>query len=100
MTTRSTSTPLSRRSFAAGIVVTPLITGLTGHSATAQVTAPSSMTVEETGQVLTDYAAALLSGGDFGQYLAENVLVQFMDVGQQVSGRQASVDGLIALHRV
>jgi predicted ester cyclase len=56
------------------------------------------MSVEETGQVLNDYATALLGGGDFGQYMAENVVVSFMEVDQQVSGRQMAVDGIIALH--
>lgn len=91
---------LSRRSFKAGIAVAPLIAGLGVRGATGQVATPSAMSVEETRQILTDYAAALLGGGDFGQYFAEDITVKFMDVGQEISGWQMAVDGLIALHTV
>jgi predicted ester cyclase len=65
-----------------------------------QEATPAAMSVEETQEVMTDYASALLGGGDFGQYLAEDVAVRFMDVRQEMSGRQAVVDSLITLHTV
>jgi hypothetical protein len=98
MATQRQSSSLSRRTFAAGIAITPLISGLAVRGAAAQEATPTAMSVEETQQVLNAYVEALLGGGDVGQYLAEDFVVKFMDVGLEVSGREAAVDSLIALH--
>lgn len=98
MTHRHLSIP--RRAFAAGITAGPLVPILAGHSVGAQEATPSGMTPEETQQVLGNYSAALLQGGDFGQYMAQDVRVQFLDVGEEVSGRDAVVIEIHALHAV
>ncbi len=100
MATRHQSSSLSRRTFTTGIVITPLIAGLTVRGAAGQEATPATMSVKETQQVLNGYVAALLGGGDVGQYLTEDFVVKFMDIGLEVSGRQESVDGLITLHTV
>ena len=94
------SSPLSRRTFAAGVVITPLIAGLAVRGVAAQEATPTATSVEETQQALNDYVTALLAGGDIGQYLTEDVVVTFMDIGLEVSGREAVADSLITLHTV
>jgi steroid delta-isomerase-like uncharacterized protein len=57
------------------------------------------MTDAETQSVVDAYIDALLNDGDFAQYLAEDIVLTVMDTGQEVSGRQAVVDTIIALHQ-
>jgi predicted ester cyclase len=51
------------------------------------------------GETIEAYLDALLADGDFAQYLAEDVVLVVMDTGQEVSGRQAVVDTIVALHQ-
>ena len=52
------------------------------------------MTTEQTRQTLQAYAEAMLSFGDYGRYLADDVTMTFMGPDREVSGR-ANVLGAI-----
>jgi steroid delta-isomerase-like uncharacterized protein len=56
------------------------------------------MTRTETESTLTDYLAALLGGGDFAAYFSEDVLWTTMETGEQIKGREAVRDFIVALH--
>lgn len=56
------------------------------------------MTVEETQQVLDRYLQALFGGGDFGQYLADDATLRFMDAPGDVTGRDAVMQVIVASH--
>lgn len=88
----------SRRSFAAAIAAASA--GVASGNVTAQDATPSSPGVEKTRQVIDSYVDALLTGGDFGQYLAEDVLFEMLDVGVSMSGRQTAVDLIVDFHTV
>jgi predicted ester cyclase len=57
------------------------------------------MTAAETRTAIEAYIDALLNDGDFAQYLDDNVVLTVMDTGQEVAGRQAVVDTIVALHQ-
>lgn len=57
------------------------------------------MSVDATRATMTAYLDALLSDGDFAQYLADDVVLTVMDTGQEVTGQQAVVDTIVALHQ-
>jgi predicted ester cyclase len=76
-----------------------LVAGRAELSVTAQEATPAAMTAEETRITIEAYLDALLSDGDFGQYLAEDVALEVRDTGQVVEGRQAVVDTIVALHQ-
>jgi hypothetical protein len=98
MVAEAISTVISRRKLTMGIALGAALTPRTVRNAAAQDATPATMSVDETGKVLNNYLTALLGGGDVGQYLADNVVVRFMDVGQDVSGREEVAAGLHALH--
>ena len=56
------------------------------------------MSVEETERTVRAYLEALLQGGDFGAFFAEDVVWTTMETGEQVRGRQAVTDFIVALH--
>jgi predicted ester cyclase len=98
MVAEAISTVISRRKLTMGIVLGAALTPRTVPDAAGQDATPATMSVDETGKVLNNYLTALLGGGDVGHYLADNVVVRFMDVGQDVSGREEVAAGLHALH--
>jgi predicted ester cyclase len=57
------------------------------------------MSVEETERTLRAYLDALLSGGDFASYFADEISWTTMETGEQVVGREAVRDFIVALHR-
>jgi len=57
------------------------------------------MSVEETESTIRQYLDALLNGGDFAAFLADEVLWTTMETGDQIQGREAVRDFIIALHR-
>jgi hypothetical protein len=58
------------------------------------------MSVEETERTVRAYLEALLQGGDFGAFFAEDVVWTTMETGEQVRGRQSVADfALPAGHR-
>lgn len=58
------------------------------------------MTSEHTREILQRYADALLSFGDFGRYLADDVTMTFMGTGRAVSGRGNVVEAIKFMHEV
>jgi ketosteroid isomerase-like protein len=56
------------------------------------------MSAETTERVLREYLEALLSRGDFGRFFTDDVLWTTMETGQEVRGREAVQDYIVALH--
>lgn len=56
------------------------------------------MTVTETESTLRDYLNVLLGGGDFAAFFSEDVLWTTMETGDQIRGRDAVRDHIVALH--
>jgi predicted ester cyclase len=65
----------------------------------AQEATPGAMAADETRAVIEAYFDVLLARGDIGQYFAEDIVLTIVDTGQEVSGRQAVVDTIVALHQ-
>ena len=56
------------------------------------------MTVTETESTLRDYLNVLRGGGDFAAFFSEDVLWTTMETGDQIRGRDAVRDHIVALH--
>ncbi len=56
------------------------------------------MSVEATESTIRQYLDALLHGGDFASYFADDVVWTTMETGEQVRGREAVRDLIVALH--
>jgi steroid delta-isomerase-like uncharacterized protein len=58
----------------------------------------NGMSVEETERTIRAYLDALLSGGDFASYFADEVSWTTMETGDQIHGRVAVRDFIVTLH--
>jgi predicted ester cyclase len=58
------------------------------------------MNVEETRHLLDNYLEALFGGKDYGQYLAPDVAMRFMDIGDAATGRETVVEAIVTAHTV
>jgi steroid delta-isomerase-like uncharacterized protein len=56
------------------------------------------MSVTQTESTLRDYLAALLNGGDFASFFSEDIVWTTMETGDEVRGREAVRDFIVALH--
>ncbi|MET1059263.1 MAG: nuclear transport factor 2 family protein [Nocardioides sp.] len=56
------------------------------------------MSVTDTESTLRDYLDTLLGGGDFASFFSEDVLWTTMETGDQIRGRDAVRDFIVALH--
>src|SRR6476469_1715102 len=56
------------------------------------------MSMQETEQTIRDYLDALLNGGDFAAFFADDVGWTTMETGEEIGGRQAVKDFIVALH--
>ena len=56
------------------------------------------MSLEETESTIRQYLDALLNGGDFASFFADDVVWTTMESGDQIHGREAVRDFIIALH--
>jgi len=56
------------------------------------------MSAETTERVMRDYLEALLSRGDFGRFFTDDVLWTTMETGQEIRGRAAVREYIVALH--
>ena len=56
------------------------------------------MSLEETETTVRQYLDALLTGGDFAAFFADEVVWTTMETGEQIRGREAVRDFIIALH--
>ena len=57
------------------------------------------MSVEETERTIRGYLDALLGGGDFASFFADDVTWTTMETGEQITGRAAVAEFIVALHR-
>lgn len=57
------------------------------------------MSLEETEGTIRRYLDALLNGGDFAACFADDVVWTTMETGDQLRGREAVRDFIIALHK-
>ena len=56
------------------------------------------MSLEETESTVLQYLDALRNGGDFAAFFADEVLWTTMETGDQIRGREAVRDFIIAMH--
>ena len=56
------------------------------------------MSVESTSQVMNDYLDALLKQEDFARYFAQDVVWTTTETGEEVKGRDAVRDFIVAFH--
>ena len=56
------------------------------------------MSLEETENTIRQYVETLLQGGDFAAFFADDVLWTTMETGDQIRGREAVRDFIVALH--
>jgi len=56
------------------------------------------MSLEETESTVRQYLDALLKGGDFASFFADDIVWTTMETGEQVRGREAVRDYIVALH--
>ena len=56
------------------------------------------MSVEATESTTRQYLDALLNGGDFASFFADDVVWTTMETGDQVQGREAVRDFIVAMH--
>lgn len=61
---------------------------------------PHGRGVEATRAVLHPYLAALVAREDIAAYLADDVILTLVDVGQEIKGRDAVAEAIAALHQV
>jgi predicted ester cyclase len=57
------------------------------------------MSLERTTQTINSYLYALVHGGDFGQFLTDDVRWTTMETGEVIQGREAVRGFIIAFHR-
>jgi ketosteroid isomerase-like protein len=58
------------------------------------------MAPETSERVMREYLEALLARGDFGRFFTDDVLWTTMESGEQIRGRDAVRDYIVALHTV
>ena len=56
------------------------------------------MSVTDTESTMRDYMNALLGGGDFAAFFSDDVLWTTMETGDEIRGRDAVRDYIVALH--
>ena len=59
---------------------------------------PIAMSIEETQAVMDTYIAALLAREDIAPYFSDDVVLELVDVGQRVEGRDEVVAAIVELH--
>lgn len=91
---------INRRKFTVGAATASAMSFAVVRQGFADEHEGSSMTLEDTSQVMDDYLTALLEGGDFGEYLHEEVALVVMDNGDMIEGRDAVVEGITQWHTV
>ena len=57
------------------------------------------MALEETESTVRQYLDALLNGGDFASFFADDVVWITMETGDQIQGREAVKDFIFGMHR-
>jgi steroid delta-isomerase-like uncharacterized protein len=59
---------------------------------------PVAMSIEETQTVIDAYVAALVAREDIAPYFSDDVVLELVDVGQRIEGRDEVVDAIVELH--
>jgi steroid delta-isomerase-like uncharacterized protein len=59
---------------------------------------PIVMSIEETQEVMDAYVAALVAREDIAPYFSDDVVLELVDVGQRIEGRDEVVAGIVELH--
>jgi predicted ester cyclase len=59
---------------------------------------PSVMSIDETQAVIDAYVAALVAREDIAPYFSDDVVLELVDVGQRVEGRDEVVAAIVELH--
>jgi predicted ester cyclase len=59
---------------------------------------PAAMSIEETQAVIDAYFAALVGREDIAPYFSDEVVLELVDVGQRIEGRDEVVDAIVELH--
>jgi predicted ester cyclase len=57
------------------------------------------MSLDTTTRTIDSYLDALLNGGDFGQFFTDDVRWTTIETGEEIQGREAVRDLIIALHK-
>jgi steroid delta-isomerase-like uncharacterized protein len=95
---------LSALSLATLAVVTPMVGSVSvrafegGGTGTAELTS-SPMSIEETQAAIDAYLAALVAREDIAPYFSDDVVLELVDVGQRVQGRDEVVGAIVELHQ-
>ena len=56
------------------------------------------MSIEETQTVMDTYFAALVAREDIAPYFSDDVVLELVDVGQRIEGRDEVVGAIVELH--
>ena len=59
---------------------------------------PVAMSIEETQAVMDAYFAALVGREDIAPYFSDDVVLELVDAGQRIEGRDEVVDAIVELH--
>jgi predicted ester cyclase len=86
----------TRRTFTFGLAIAVGF-GLS-PSLFARASSPSAMTVEQTQMTMQAYADALLGGGPYETFFAEDVVVTLVGAGPDLKGPAAAKQAIDALH--
>ena len=60
--------------------------------------APGAMSQEETQAAIDAYLAALVAREDIAPFFSDDVVLELVDVGQEIQGREAVAGGIVELH--
>ena len=88
---------------AVGVLVTTAVGAFAGSSMVSPPHAyvqPAPMTRVETQLIMEAYLEALLGGGSYADFFADDILVTMMDTGQEARGREAAYEALNNLHEI
>ena len=80
----------------AGSVAVPIVHTSAQESSPAGT--PSAMSIDETQAVVDAYLAALVGGEEIAPYFSDDVVIELVDVGQRIQGRDEVVDTIVELH--
>src|SRR5215207_1714757 len=59
---------------------------------------PGAMSVDQTQEVIDAYLTALVAREDIAPFFSDDVVVELVDVGQVIQGRDAVAGAIVALH--
>jgi steroid delta-isomerase-like uncharacterized protein len=76
-----------------------LVSGTLAGVAHARTNEPSPMTADQTKQTVDAYLEALVGGGAYDTFFADDVVVTVVGAGQEVNGREAAKQMIDALHQ-